>query len=474
MPITWRNVDGPSLEGVSKILDSAGTTMNAGFDKLNQVIKTREDTQAKNWEAEKANNTTAAIDKLMSTKTPAELEAMKASGELEQFAAQFGDQFDQAKLREATVKQLSDLRTADTEAYNYGNMQKERQYKPGLDAADVLIAKGDFAGAKAALDSADLGAGEAARYTALTAAQRTSAEQTRSDQLTEITHPNALSTAKAETAAIETNRQVATLEKEAALAAQAHRTRQDDYGVRLGQIGKDNGLPVDGQGRLDVALLDSKQLAFIKKTAPDLFKAYAAGDTAAADSFLKSVGSRYDPVVVEKSKDILRGQFNTNQAQTLVGRDAENVLIAKAKEAVVDDEARGMNSYVPGSKDALGVYDRIVAQIPDMIDRTSGVEQDEDIAPMRSFAYRVMTDGIMVGGKKVTPSEQDLREVIGAARGSWFTDAGRAKDAEKRLMSIMKKNGTLERIKQSEEVRMRDRKREVEQKLKEARTPATK
>ena len=446
--------------------------MNAGFDKLNQVIKTREDTQAKNWEAEKANNTAAAIDKLMSTKTPAELEAMKASGELEQFAAQFGDQFDQAKLREATVKQLSDLRTADTEAYNYGNMQKERQYKPGLDAADVLIAKGDFAGAKAALDSADLGAGEAARYTALTAAQRTSAEQTRSDQLTEITHPNALSNAKAETAAIETNRQVATLEKEAALATQAHRERQTRLGKELGAIGKANGLPVDGQGRLALDLMDDKQIQFMQKTAPDMFKAYGAGDTAAADSFLNSVGGRYSPEIVEKSRDILRGQFNTNQAETLVGRDKENIERATAKLKVADDEMATMNSYAPNSKDALGVYDRVVAKIPELIDKNTGWDAMEDVQPLRDFAYKVMTKGVNIKGKWVTPSQQDLEQAISTAEGGLFTDSQRAGRAEKALEKIMKENHTLEKIAASEERMVRERRRALEREMREARNPS--
>jgi hypothetical protein len=137
------------LEGVSDIFDSAGKSLNSGFDALNKVIKTREDTQASNWEAEKANNTRAAIDMLSRTKTPEELAAMQASGELDRYAAQFGDQFDQAKLREATAAQLNTLRKGQVDSFNHAETLTAQRAKPimeqfalaGLDGDEATQAK---------------------------------------------------------------------------------------------------------------------------------------------------------------------------------------------------------------------------------------------------------------------------------------------------------------------------------------------
>jgi hypothetical protein len=266
--------------------------------------------------------------------------------------------------------------------------------------------------------------------------------------------------------------QLKTLEKETAMAVQAHRTRQDKLGKELGAIGQANGLPVDGQGRLDLDLMDDKQQAFMKKHAPDMFKAYAAGDTAAADSFLKSAGSRYDPDLVERTRETLRGQFNSNQAETLVGRDADNILRAAAKQKVADDEMATMNSYAPNSTDALGVYDRVVAKIPELIDKNTGWDALEDVQPLRDFAYEVMSKGVNINGKWVTPSQQDLEQAISTAEGGLFTDSQRAGRAKEWLIKTMKENHTLEKMADSEERVIRERRRKVEREMREARNPS--
>jgi hypothetical protein len=498
MPITWKNVDGPSLEGVSKILDSAGTTMNAGFDKLNQVIKTREDTQASNWEAEKANNTRAAIDKLMSTKTPAELEAMKASGELDQFAARFGDQFDQAKMREAVTGQMKSLRGEQVDSYNHNKTMTAQRSEPifelykqaGLNRDQAAQAKlvadnpdlpwADMVSADQELERKQWKDDAQDKINPLLwnnqyyEAEDKGAEMERQRGLAPLKHGIEATSLKEQADTQRVTHQTKMLEREASMAVQAHRTTQHRLGKELGDIGKANGLPVDGQGRLDLDLLDDKQQEFMKKTAPDMFKAYAAGDTAAADSFMKSVGSRYDAELVERTRDALRPMFDSNRAETLVGRDADNVLKGAIKQEVYDEELAGSNPYIPGSKQALAMYDKLKPMIPDMIDRTTGIYTDEDIPAMSSFLYEMVSEGIEVdvGGEKVTPSEMDLREVIGAADGGIFRDKKRAENAKDLLRKIMRKNGTKEKLAEASEARVRERTREFQRKLKEARNPS--
>jgi hypothetical protein len=499
MPITWKNVDAPSIEGIGALMKDAGANISNGFDALSSVIKGREDTQASNWEAEKANNTRAAIDKLMSTKTPAELEAMKASGELDQFAAQFGDQFDQAKMREAVTGQMKSLRGEQVDSYNHGKTMTAQRSDPLFEEFDQAGERGDLARQDELIN----------QNPDLPWAKKMAEAQARKDQLAEMEHLrqvnplkriNEYARAKDEGSEIEHQRQIAPqkrgieitslkeqadtqrvthqtkmLEREASMAVQAHRTTQHRLGKELGAIGKANGLPVDGQGRLDLDLMDDKQIQFMKKTAPDMFKAYAAGDTAAADSFMKSVGSRYDAELVERTRDALRPMFNSNQAETLVGRDADNVLRHAIEQEVVDDEARGANPYVPGSKQALAMYDKLKPMLPDMIDRTTGNSPDEDLPAMGSFLHKMVTEGVLMrDGTRVTPSELDLREVIGKAEGNWWLDKTRSRRAEAALKVIMEKSGTMDKVAQGLLVQERDRTREVQRKLKEARTPATK
>jgi hypothetical protein len=187
---------------------------------------------------------------------------------------------------------------------------------------------------------------------------------------------------------------------------------------------------------------------------------------------MKSIGSRYDPDLVERTRETLRGQFNSNQAETLVGRDLDNVLRGAAKQKVADDEMVTMNSYAPNSRDALGVYERVIAKIPELIDKNTGWDPLEDVQPLRDFAYKVMTKGMPVNGKWVTPSQQDLEQAISTADGGLFTDDERAEEAYKELLKIMRENHTLEKMAESEERVIRERRRKVEQEMREARNPS--
>lgn len=121
MPITWRNVNGPSLADASRPLEVAQRSLLGGFDAFNNVLKGVESTDTANWQQQKQNNTNDFMNKLYEAQTAEQMNNMNGSGTLNRMLTGFGSQIDQAAARAAMDTRLSTLQDRDVKAIGFKN-----------------------------------------------------------------------------------------------------------------------------------------------------------------------------------------------------------------------------------------------------------------------------------------------------------------------------------------------------------------
>lgn len=483
--ITWRNVDAPSLDGVGRTMQGAQSAIDNSFNTLGRVLKQRETAGIAQWEEGKVANTNAVLDRVSKAATPEELQALAASGEIDQMVAGYGDQVDKAGLRDVVNTQLNTLRQRSTATNAYNAGERDLREAPIAEAYRVAVLNKDEK-AQAEIRAANPGLKNWS--TLLADEQKTEqgfADRVRTDRQNATVDEAAAyaasqlpqTRADAEAAAAKV-RQVAALEKAHAASVQKHRERQSVYGQTLTRMGKAQGfeLPTDGQGRVRLDELSAAQYEKLKTMAGNqegnILQAYEQGDSKMADTFLSEAAAsgKYSPEILEQTRTTLRSAYNTDNNEVLVGRDAANVERASAQQKVLDDETRRVNPHVPGSGGAMEMFKRIDESLPLMLDRTSGVGVDEDLPDMRNEIYKMVTEGVQIGDTKITPSEEIIKLAAGKAQGSWLTDSSRAKNLRQEVIKMMNEKGMLKLYKEGQGVQMRDRTRLVEKELKALRT----
>jgi hypothetical protein len=121
MPITWRNVSGPSLADASRPLEVAQRSLLGGLDAFNSALKGVEATDAANWQQQKQNNTNDFLNKLYEAQTADQLTRMNGNGQLNQLLNNFGAQIDQAAARQALDQRMGVLQNRDVQNITYKN-----------------------------------------------------------------------------------------------------------------------------------------------------------------------------------------------------------------------------------------------------------------------------------------------------------------------------------------------------------------
>lgn len=140
MPITWRNVDPTDTRGALLGMNAANQSFNAGFDKIGEVLKQREQMASDNWNQQKINNTNAYMDALGEAKTPEELQAKQAI--LAQMRQGMGAQVDAAAVRAAEDARLPLLQQRAKAGIEYKNYMTDEDQAKVRDQVGVLIAQG--------------------------------------------------------------------------------------------------------------------------------------------------------------------------------------------------------------------------------------------------------------------------------------------------------------------------------------------
>lgn len=128
-PLTWRNVNIPEGGGITGMAALAQSGINSGFDAFNRVIQQRQQVEDDNWKQVGINNTNAFMDRIASVKTPEEMAALQASGELDRMRQAAGAQFDAKLAREAEDGRLAVLQDRLVKANAYTDSVEERTYR---------------------------------------------------------------------------------------------------------------------------------------------------------------------------------------------------------------------------------------------------------------------------------------------------------------------------------------------------------
>lgn len=147
-PITWQNVtDGGAASNASKPLYYAADSLNKGFSTLGNLIDGVTSNDNKNWIQQKSNNSQDFLDYLSSFKSPEELAAAQASGEIDARRQSYGAQINRDDVRNAQVNQMNTLRDAVTKGQAYTQQQNALSYEPLVNEFKAKVLAGDKAGA---------------------------------------------------------------------------------------------------------------------------------------------------------------------------------------------------------------------------------------------------------------------------------------------------------------------------------------
>jgi hypothetical protein len=142
-PITWQNVNGPSLAEASAPMLAAQRSFDNAFGRIREDLDRRQMTEDKNWDVTKDNNTQAFMAELTKYKTPEELQAAQQSGALDEMRTRFGAQVDQKALNTATDLRPTLLQERTMRSDQYDATQQTKQFKPVMDAMQLAINQGD-------------------------------------------------------------------------------------------------------------------------------------------------------------------------------------------------------------------------------------------------------------------------------------------------------------------------------------------
>jgi len=132
MAITWRNVDAPNTGASISLFHQAGQSLNNGFNGLKDVLSQYQTQEKANWDSGKEQNTQAALDRLSQVRTPEEMEALLASGQLRQELTKYGAQIDRSAVRNALDTRGDFLRQQATNRMAYDNQAQDNADAPIL------------------------------------------------------------------------------------------------------------------------------------------------------------------------------------------------------------------------------------------------------------------------------------------------------------------------------------------------------
>ena len=142
-PITWQNVNGPSLAEASRPLDSAARAFDMGFGALRGVLDQRNAIDTQNFQTGKTNNANTYLDRVAQLRTLEQAKAAQASGVLDQLKASFGGQIDSNAVRGALDNRITGLMTQEKQAGEFQNWQTDFNQAGERDAILSDINSGD-------------------------------------------------------------------------------------------------------------------------------------------------------------------------------------------------------------------------------------------------------------------------------------------------------------------------------------------
>ena len=142
MPITWRNIENDSTRGAALLLETARRALNDGMGNFKGIVDSRNELNQQNWNTQKEVNTDQFLDRLAQYKTPEELAAAQAAGDLQRLKAQFGAQIDHDAVRDAEAAAAEQLMRRITAQNQYVDDKTNRDARPDIDHFYDLVGQG--------------------------------------------------------------------------------------------------------------------------------------------------------------------------------------------------------------------------------------------------------------------------------------------------------------------------------------------
>lgn len=473
-PITWQNVQGRSLAEAATPLQYAAQNIGGAFDKLGGVYADYQAQQKKQVDLAAEANVQGFLERLQNVRSPEEVAALQASGELASLRAGLRPQ-DLAKVRGAEDARVAALMQQTTAKNTFDDAVAKRGADPVFEAYRLAGLNGDEASqARLLAENPSLSgwAGEVEKDKAL---ERKLIEQARSDRLAPYTEANTIAESQLKAVQLKnaerTNNEAEEerrLTVRLATEQQKYLNQQNQQETELGKVAQRLGLPVDPSGRARVSEYTKEQKLALDNEAilsggqpSDMIR---GSDTMMADKMLARLSNsgEFSPQVIMKNRDAIRSSFASNVSTGAVGNDAATIALSRAREKVVMDEQASNNWSAPGSPDARRNYDELAKDVPALIDKTSGNDPEEDIADIQGLLTELAVKGIEVSkGKFVTPSTNDVRAALRQAQGGWFSDNKRAENVKQILTANMKRPEVVGRIAEAEDLRQYKRKEAV-------------
>lgn len=178
-PITWRNVDAPSNMEAMRGFSLAQNSFDGAFANINKVLADRQAMENANYAAGQENAKQNFLDALQAAKTPEELAALQASGQLDPMKTGM-NAATRAAVRGSEEARLTSVRNQVLDANKYGDQMADHSEQPVIQDINARIAGKDWLGAQGAIDNANV-RDKAKLQSALSAAMRADLTQGRGD-----------------------------------------------------------------------------------------------------------------------------------------------------------------------------------------------------------------------------------------------------------------------------------------------------
>ena len=146
-PITWRNVEAANPGLASRPMEAATNTVNNAFDIFSKLVQQRQGIDNANMAAVEENDKQAYLDRLQQAKTPEEVAALEASGELNALA-QGLTATSRAQLRGAAEARLTSTRQGVMAGQQYDDGVIARRDRPREQEVAALLGRGRFEDAR--------------------------------------------------------------------------------------------------------------------------------------------------------------------------------------------------------------------------------------------------------------------------------------------------------------------------------------
>lgn len=464
-PITWRNVVGPSLADASRPMESATQSLNGAFDQLRNMLKEREAIDAGNVLVQQENQKNAFLDMLQRATTPEQLAALQQSQEFQAAQAALSPAA-RAATRGAFEQRLEATRDLVTKGQAYDINQREFNEQPEVAAINALIEAGKFDEARARLDTVQL-RDETPLEQALRLRQRGEVKEGYEDnaenraqaahadarknsalsrQLTGLQIEGARLGLEEKRLTAADNKAVRELQNRVGQELTAHHERMRDLRSNATAIlGSLTGIQFNSDGSPALETLTPEQQTQVDQILKsngiqDGLRVFTHGDTAAADRIMRTTLKGVPQHIAQRVLPQILSGVDTS-GLGLVGIDAKTANTQYGETAAAMEELRGGTWYAPGSKNALNAYEEILKDLPNLIDKTSGFNPEEDIPHLAKKLREVAVKGVKLSdGSYMVPSIQDIKAALASAEGGQWIHMLRDARRSENFEAILRKN----------------------------------